>query len=330
MFCRLHSVPCSPGKRGALLNEWIVDAQTSNSALGPAAVDPLLIMTVGMVMLAVQIAFQIGQRSVVALAITVAVVAVFLAWHNGYLPWKPSVTPPFKDVSRAGIGIGYGIATLLVMFSGMPIAFALGAVALCSCAVHAARVARYHRAERLRGNGQHHAARDPAFHPERRGDRPVERRQGSLLGACTPGCIAYPAASASPMTFACALFAAMAGSSAGDLLGDRQSAGIPEMRDRGYSPGFAAGIIAAGGTLGILLPPSITMILYAVAAEKSRSGRLFLAGIGPGLLLVAMFAAYSMYRFRREYAALRPQVDAGGARRAILTRTTTRCARSSR
>ena len=65
------------------------------------------------------------------------------------------------------------------------------------------------------------------------------------------------------------------------------SAGIPEMRKRGYSGGFAAGIIAAGGTLGILLPPSITMILYAVAAEQSL-GRLFLAAIGPALLLVAL------------------------------------------
>ena len=88
--------------------------------------------------------------------------------------------------------------------------------------------------------------------------------------------------------FTCALFAAMAGSSPAtcSAIG---SAGIPEMRKRGYSPGFAAGIIAAGGTLGILLPPSITMILYAVAAEVSL-GRLFLAGIGPGLLLVALFA----------------------------------------
>ncbi len=68
--------------------------------------------------------------------------------------------------------------------------------------------------------------------------------------------------------FACALFAAMAGSSPAtcSAIG---SAGIPEMRKRGYSGGFAAGIIAAGGTLGILLPPSITMILFAVAAEKS-------------------------------------------------------------
>ena len=80
--------------------------------------------------------------------------------------------------------------------------------------------------------------------------------------------------------FACALFAAMAGSSPAtcSAIG---SAGIPEMRKRGYSGGFAAGIIAAGGTLGILLPPSITMILYAVAAEQSL-GRLFLAAIGPG------------------------------------------------
>ena len=100
--------------------------------------------------------------------------------------------------------------------------------------------------------------------------------------------------------FTCALFAAMAGSSPAtcSAIG---SAGIPEMRARGYSPGFAAGIIAAGGTLGILLPPSITMILYAVAAEVSL-GRLFLAGIGPGLLLVALFALYAMYRYRKEYA----------------------------
>ncbi|WP_139101207.1 TRAP transporter large permease subunit, partial [Acinetobacter baumannii] len=78
------------------------------------------------------------------------------------------------------------------------------------------------------------------------------------------------------------------------------SAGIPEMRRRGDSPGLAAGIIAAGGTLGSLLPPSITMILYAVAAEQSL-GRLFLAGLGPGMLLSGMFAVYAVARFRKEY-----------------------------
>jgi tripartite ATP-independent transporter DctM subunit len=89
------------------------------------------------------------------------------------------------------------------------------------------------------------------------------------------------------------------------------------MRKRGYSPGFAAGIIAAGGTLGILLPPSITMILYAVAAEQSL-GRLFLAGIGPGLLLVLMFAGYAVYRARSEYREAKRIYEGGGAKSAYL------------
>src|SRR5215475_5898807 len=116
--------------------------------------------------------------------------------------------------------------------------------------------------------------------------------------------------------FACALFAAMAGSSPAtcSAIG---SAGIPEMRKRGYSPGFASGIIAAGGTLGILLPPSITMILYAVAAEQSL-GRLFLAAIGPALLLVTLFAGYAMWKFRREYQAAMAQYKLTGAHSELL------------
>ena len=108
--------------------------------------------------------------------------------------------------------------------------------------------------------------------------------------------------------FACALFAAMAGSSPAtcSAIG---SAGIPEMRKRGYPGGFAAGLIAAGGTLGILLPPSITMILYAVAAEQSL-GRLFLAGIGPALLLVTFFATYAAWRYTREVRAAPPRDSA--------------------
>jgi tripartite ATP-independent transporter DctM subunit len=117
--------------------------------------------------------------------------------------------------------------------------------------------------------------------------------------------------------FACALFAAMAGSSPAtcSAIG---SAGIPEMRQRGYSGGFAAGLIAAGGTLGILLPPSITMILYAVASEQSL-GRLFLAGIGPALLLVAFFAVYAAWRYRLEVQRARAMhKDGSGLASALL------------
>jgi len=70
--------------------------------------------------------------------------------------------------------------------------------------------------------------------------------------------------------------------------------GIPEKLKRGYPEGIATGSIAAGGTLGILIPPSVTMIVYGVATETSI-GRLFLAGVLPGLMLVSLFMAWSLY-----------------------------------
>ena len=92
---------------------------------------------------------------------------------------------------------------------------------------------------------------------------------------------------------ACALFAAMSGSSPATCAAIGKM-GIPEMRRRGYPAEVAAGSIAAGGTLGILIPPSVTMIVYGIATETSI-GRLFLAGVFPGLMLVALFMAWSIY-----------------------------------
>ncbi len=92
---------------------------------------------------------------------------------------------------------------------------------------------------------------------------------------------------------ACALFAAMSGSSPATCAAIGKM-GIPEMRKRGYPDGVAAGSIAAGGTLGILIPPSVTMIVYGIATETSI-GRLFLAGVIPGLLLVTLFMMWSLY-----------------------------------
>src|SRR5690606_24137023 len=92
---------------------------------------------------------------------------------------------------------------------------------------------------------------------------------------------------------ACALFAALTGSSPATCAAIGKM-GIPEMQKRGYGDDLASGAIAAGGTLGILIPPSLTMILYGIASETSI-GRLFLAGIMPGLMLTAMFIAWSTF-----------------------------------
>jgi len=100
---------------------------------------------------------------------------------------------------------------------------------------------------------------------------------------------------------ACALFAAMSGSSPATCAAIGKM-GIPEMRKRGYPDSVAAGSIAAGGTLGILIPPSVTMIVYGIATETSI-GRLFLAGVMPGLLLMGLFMAWSIYSTWRQQGA---------------------------
>ncbi|MEO7547914.1 MAG: TRAP transporter large permease, partial [Ramlibacter sp.] len=92
---------------------------------------------------------------------------------------------------------------------------------------------------------------------------------------------------------ACALFSALTGSSPATCAAIGKM-GIPEMRKRGYDADLATGAIAAGGTLGILIPPSITMILYGIASETSI-GRLFIAGIIPGLLLVVLFMLWAFF-----------------------------------
>lgn len=88
---------------------------------------------------------------------------------------------------------------------------------------------------------------------------------------------------------ACAGFAALSGSSiaAAATMG---KVSLPEMERYKYNPGLATGSIAAGGTLGILIPPSTVLIVYALLTEQSV-GRLFLAGFLPGLLLTLLFVA---------------------------------------
>jgi len=93
---------------------------------------------------------------------------------------------------------------------------------------------------------------------------------------------------------ACAIFAALTGSSPACCAAIGKM-GIPEMRRRGYPDEVATGSICAGGTLGILIPPSVTFILYGIATETSI-GRLFIAGVMPGLMLTGLFMAWTIYK----------------------------------
>ena len=89
---------------------------------------------------------------------------------------------------------------------------------------------------------------------------------------------------------ACAIFAAVSGSSVATAATIGMIA-IPEMESRGYHKPLIYGSLAAGGTLGILIPPSIPMIIFGVMTETSV-GRLYMAGILPGILLALLFAGY--------------------------------------
>jgi tripartite ATP-independent transporter DctM subunit len=97
---------------------------------------------------------------------------------------------------------------------------------------------------------------------------------------------------------ACAIFSGMTGSSPATCAAIGKM-GIPEMLKRGYPTSVATGSIAAGGTLGILIPPSVTLIVYGIATETSI-GRLFMAGVIPGIMLTVMFMIWAVIDCKRK------------------------------
>jgi len=109
---------------------------------------------------------------------------------------------------------------------------------------------------------------------------------------------------------ACAGFAAVSGSSVASAITMGRVC-LPEMRRYNYDPKLATGTIAAGGTLGILIPPSTAFVIYGILTEQSI-GRLLLAGILPGLLLTAIFMTTIAIwmRFRPEYGPPGPRASA--------------------
>jgi C4-dicarboxylate transporter DctM subunit len=105
---------------------------------------------------------------------------------------------------------------------------------------------------------------------------------------------------------ACTLFAAICGSSVATALA-MGTILVPAMIERGYPRSFALGVVGASGTIGIVVPPSLALILYGIVAEQSVP-RLFLAGVLPGLLQAFVFAAWVLYDARRRNFPVEPSL----------------------
>src|SRR5512147_2397254 len=108
---------------------------------------------------------------------------------------------------------------------------------------------------------------------------------------------------------ACALFAAISGSSPATVVAIG-SVLLPAMVAQGFPKRFGAGVITTSGSLGILIPPSIPMVLFAVSTNSSV-GKLFIAGIVPGMMLAFMLGVTTFYRaWRNDYPRM-PKASLG-------------------
>ncbi|MGN6284453.1 MAG: TRAP transporter large permease [Afipia sp.] len=191
------------------------------------------------------------------------------------------------------LGLLICLVTFCVLATGIPIAFGIGAVALSFMVMFdGLRSINFLTETLFAGLDDFTLVSIPMFIIM--GAAIASSRAGSdLYEALSRWTHKVPGSLVASNLGACAIFAALTGSSPATCAAIGKM-GIPEMRRRGYDADLATGAIAAGGTLGILIPPSLTMILYGIASETSI-GRLFIAGILPGLLLTGLFIAWAIF-----------------------------------
>lgn len=196
-------------------------------------------------------------------------------------------------MSPATQGLLVIIATLVLLASGVPVAFGLGFVAIAFLVIFQGFDAIHVVAEMLYAG----------LHDFTLVSIPMFVMMGAAIGASPAGKDLYealdrwlyrvPGGLVISNIGACSIFAALTGSSPACCAAIGKM-GIPEMRRRGVPDDIATGSICAGGTLGILIPPSLTFILYGIATETSI-GRLFLAGVLPGIMLTGLFIVWTLF-----------------------------------
>src|SRR6266699_1457531 len=189
------------------------------------------------------------------------------------------------------------VVTLAMLLSGTPVAFGLGAIAVVFILIFQGFDALHVVAETFySGLNDFTLVSIPMF-----------VMMGAAIGSSPAGRDLYealdrwlyrlPGGLVISNLGACALFAALTGSSPACCAAIGKM-GIPEMRRRGYPDEIATGSICAGGTLGILIPPSVTFILYGIATATSL-WRVFIAGILPGIMLTGLFILWTLFAIWR-------------------------------
>lgn len=183
------------------------------------------------------------------------------------------------------------IATFLVLFSGVPIAFGLVLVSVLFLFIFGDKNAVASLPDIFLGELTSFALLSI----------PLFVLLGAAIGASQAGKDLYdslnrwlykiPGGLVIANILGCGIFSAMCGSSPATAAAIGK-VGVPEMIRRNVSPRLATGAVAAGGTLGILIPPSITLIVYGIVTHTSIA-RLFLAGVIPGITLVFLFGLYA-------------------------------------
>jgi C4-dicarboxylate transporter DctM subunit len=191
------------------------------------------------------------------------------------------------------LGVLVGISLIVVLLLGTPVAFALGAVAVGFLVIFEGPGSLDILAETFFGGLNEFTLLSIPMFILMGAAVASSRASADLYEALERWLYRVPGGLLISNLGACSIFAALSGSSPATCAAIGKM-GIPEMKRRGYPDGLATGAIAAGGTLGILIPPSITMIVYGITTETSI-GRLFIAGILPGLMLTALFMAWSLY-----------------------------------
>lgn len=196
-------------------------------------------------------------------------------------------------MSPATQGLLVIMATLVLLASGVPVAFGLGFIAIAFLVIFQGFDAIHVVAEMMYAG----------LHDFTLVSIPMFVMMGAAIGASPAGKDLYealdrwlyrvPGGLVISNIGACSIFAALTGSSPACCAAIGKM-GIPEMRRRGVPDDIATGSICAGGTLGILIPPSLTFILYGIATETSI-GRLFLAGVLPGIMLTGLFILWTLF-----------------------------------